>query len=118
MTQGIHRQQRGVACLVTEVIAELAAGKFRATVWLGSDELSVANAHEGVHALDVNKASAHGGQGYGWNRIYLDDIAVPDGITNGKLTYGVTLDCDIVQKYGQGSDWFSACDFIVERIGD
>ena len=78
----------------------------------------MANAHEGVHALDVNKASAHGGQGYGWNRIYLDDIAVPDGITNGKLTYGVTLDRDIVQKYGQGSDWFSACDFIVERIGD
>ena len=37
-----------------------------------------ANAHEGVLALDLNKASAHGGQGYGWNRIYLDDIIVPD----------------------------------------
>ena len=77
-----------------------------------------ANAHQGVLALDLNKASAHGGQGYGWNRIYLDDIIVPDGIRNDSLTYGVTLDSDIVQKYGECSDWFSACDFIVERVGD
>jgi hypothetical protein len=75
-----------------------------------------ANAHEGVLALDLNKASAHGGQGYGWNRIYLDDITVPDDVTNDSLTYGVTLDRDIVQQYDDLSTWFSACDFIVERV--
>ena len=75
-----------------------------------------ANNGEGVLALDLNKASAHGGVGYGWNRIYLDDITVPN--TNGNLTYGVTLDGDVVQQYGKPSKWFSACDFIVERVGD
>ena len=77
-----------------------------------------ANSNEGVLALDVNKATAHGGVGYGWNRIYLDDITVPDNISNGNLTYGVTLDSDIVQQYSENSKWFSACDFIVERVGD
>ncbi|MBO6192047.1 MAG: hypothetical protein J6N98_06570 [Prevotella sp.] len=77
-----------------------------------------ANSNEGVLALDVNKATAHGGVGYGWNRIYLDDITVPHNNTNGNLTYGVTLDRDIVQQYGKPSNWFSACDFIVERVGD
>lgn len=77
-----------------------------------------ANSHEGVLALDVNKASAHGGVGYGWNRIYLDDITVANDITNNKLTYGVTLDSAIVQQYGKPSNWFSACDFIVERVSD
>jgi hypothetical protein len=78
----------------------------------------MANAHDGILALDLNKASAHGGQGYGWNRIYLEDITVSDDIMNDNITYGVTVDRDIVQKYGEGSNWFSACDFIVERIGD
>ena len=78
----------------------------------------MANAHEGVLALDMNKATAHGGQGYGWNRIYLDDIIITDDIANHALTYGVTLDRSIALKYGEGSNWFSACDFIVERIED
>ncbi len=78
----------------------------------------MANAHKGVLALDLNKASVHGGQGYGWNRIYLDDITITDDIPNHALTYGVTLDRSIALKYGEGSNWFSACDFIVERIGD
>ena len=77
-----------------------------------------ANNDEDVLALDLNKASAHGGVGYGWNRIYLDDITVPNDITNNSLTYGVTLDRDIIQQYGAPSNWFSACDFIVERVGD
>ena len=77
-----------------------------------------ANSDEGILALDVNKATAHGGVGYGWNRIYLDDITVANDITNNKLTYGVTLDSAIVQQYGKPSNWFSACDFIVERVSD
>ena len=72
-----------------------------------------ANAHEGVLALDLNKASAHGGQGYGWNRIYLNDITV----TN-TLTYGVTLAPEVALNSAECSNWFSACDFIVERVGD
>ena len=77
-----------------------------------------ANAHEGVYALDINKASAHGGQGYGWNRIYLDDITITDDTPNHALTYGVTIDPNATQNSSEVSNWFSACDFIVERIGD
>ena len=77
-----------------------------------------ANAHEGVLALDLNKASAHGGQGYGWNRIYLDDITITDDTPNHALTYGVSFDRDVAMKNGESSNWFSACDFIVERVDD
>lgn len=77
-----------------------------------------ANAHEGVLALDLNKASTHGGQGYGWNRIYLDDIIVTNDTRNKSLTYGVTFDRDFVMKNGEGSSWFSACDFIIERVDE
>ena len=66
---------------------------------------------EGVYALDINKATANGGQGYGWNRIWLNDVTVYD---NGELTYGVTTRTS--PEYNGG--WFSACDFIVERVGD
>ncbi|MBO4811884.1 MAG: hypothetical protein J5552_10050 [Prevotella sp.] len=77
-----------------------------------------ANAHEGVLALDLNKASAHGGQGYGWNRIYLDDITITNESGNSNLTYGVTLAPDVALNSAECSNWFSACDFIVERVGD
>ena len=63
---------------------------------------------EGVYALDINKATANGGQGYGWNRIWLNDVTVYD---NGELTYGVTCPKD---KYS--GTRFSACDFIVEWV--
>lgn len=64
---------------------------------------------EGVYALDINKATANGGQGYGWNRIWLNDVTVYD---NGELTYGVTTRPN--PHYNGG--WFSACDFIVEWL--
>ena len=41
MTEGVHRQQWGIASLVTKVIAELTAGEFRATVRLCCDKLSM-----------------------------------------------------------------------------
>ena len=66
---------------------------------------------EGVYGLDVNKATANSGQGFGWNRIWLNDVNVYD---NGELTYGVTTRPH--PQYLGG--WFSACDFIVERIDD
>lgn len=38
VAQSVHRQQRGVACLITEVVAELTACQFGATVWLGCNK--------------------------------------------------------------------------------
>ena len=62
-----------------------------------------------VTALDIDKTAANGGQGYGWNRIWLDDITVDD---DGNLTYGVTTR----PNSNYNGSWFSACDFIVERV--
>ena len=70
--------------------------------------------HIGVYALDINKATANGGQGFGWNRIYLDDITV-SGTT---LTYGISTRPKAIVPNDNDSKWFSACDFIVERVGD
>ena len=67
--------------------------------------------HDGVYALDIDKTTANGGQGYGWNRIWLDDITVYE---DGNLTYGVTTR----QNTEYDGSWFSACDFIVERAND
>ena len=69
---------------------------------------------DGVYALDINKARANAGLGYGWNRIYIDDIIVRDGI----LTYGISTRPEFATNDGDMSAWFSACDFIVERVGD
>ena len=65
--------------------------------------------NEGVYTLDINKTTANGGQGYGWNRIWLNDVTVYD---DGKLTYGVTTR----PNSNYNGSWFSACDFIVERV--
>jgi hypothetical protein len=64
---------------------------------------------EGVYILDINKTTANGGQGYGWNRIWLNDVTVYD---DGTLTYGVTTR----PNSNYNGSWFSACDFIVERV--
>ena len=66
---------------------------------------------EVVYALDINKATANTGQGYGWNRIWLNEVTVYD---DGTLTYGVTTR----PNSNYNGSWFSACDFIVERVGD
>ena len=70
-----------------------------------------ASKDEGVYALDIDKTAANGGQGFGWNRIWLDEVTVYD---DGNLTYGVTTR----QNSNYNGKWFSACDFIVERIDD
>ena len=90
-----------------------AMGRTGGNVWfsaLSRFEQRAGN-NEGVYVLDINKATANGGQGYGWNRIWLNDVTVYD---NGELTYGVTTRPN--PQYNGG--WFSACDFIVERVGD
>ena len=90
-----------------------ALGRTGGNVWFSSlcrfEQRAAENA--GVYALDINKATANGGQGYGWNRIWLDVVTVYD---DGTLTYGVTTRPN--PNYIGG--WFSACDFIVERVDD
>ena len=68
-----------------------------------------------VTALDIDKTAANGGQGFGWSRIWLDEVTVCDDDT---LTYGVSTRPEITHSEQINSSWFSACDFIVERIGD
>ena len=90
-----------------------ALGRTGGNVWFSSlcrfEQRAADNA--GVYTLDINKATANGGQGYGWNRIWLDVVTVYD---DGTLTYGVTTRPN--PDYNGG--WFSACDFIVERVDD
>ncbi len=62
-----------------------------------------------VTALDIDKTAANGGQGFGWNRIWLDEVTVDN---DGNLTYGVTT--RLSSNYN--GSWFSACDFIVESV--
>ena len=97
-----------------------AEGDTSGNVWFSalSRFSRMANANEGILALDLNKASAHGGQGYGWNRIYLDDITITNELGNSSLTYGVTLAPEVALNSAECSNWFSACDFIIERVGD
>ena len=70
-----------------------------------------ASNHDFVTALDIDKTAANGGQGFGWNRIWLDEVTVDN---DGTLTYGVTTR----QSSNYNGSWFSACDFIVERVDD
>ncbi len=71
-------------------------------------------AKKNVCGLDITKSTANDGKGYGWNRIYIDDIVV----SNGTLTYGVSTRPEITNYLQIDSSWFSACDFSIERIGD
>ena len=90
-----------------------AMGRTGGNVWFSAlcrSEKRASN-HDGVYALDIDKTSANGGQGYGWNRVWLDDVNVYD---DGSLTYGVTTR----QSTDYNGSWFSACDFIVERADD
>ena len=90
-----------------------AMGKTGGNVWFSAlcrFEQRAGN-HDFVTALDIDKTSANGGQGFGWNRVWLDEVIVKD---DGNLTYGVTTRPN--PQY-DGS-WFSACDFIVERVDD
>jgi hypothetical protein len=90
-----------------------AMGKTGGNVWFSAlcrFEKRASN-HDFVTALDIDKTTANGGQGFGWNRIWLDEVRVHE---DGSLTYGVTTR----QSTKYDGCWFSACDFIVERVDD
>ncbi|MBQ3805822.1 MAG: hypothetical protein II844_08485 [Prevotella sp.] len=92
-----------------------ADGDTGGNVWFSAlQQLQNLSHGEHIYSLDIQKLTANGGQGYGWNRIYLDDITV----SNGTLTYGVTNTTTSTHSDEYVCKWFSACDFIVERIGD
>ena len=90
-----------------------AMGKTGGNVWFSAlcrFEQRASN-DDGVYALDIDKTAANGGQGFGWNRIWLDEVTV---YNDGNLTYGVTTR----QSSDYNGKWFSACDFIVEKVDD
>ncbi len=92
-----------------------AKGNKGGNVWFSAfcrfEERAAAN--QGVYALDINKATANGGRGFGWNRIYIDDIVVDDDTP---VVFGVTTRTDITGTSTSLSKWFSACDFILEKV--
>jgi hypothetical protein len=70
-----------------------------------------------VPALDYFKevSRANQGQGYGWCRLEFNPIIItkPNTIVN----YGVSTDPEFTGGSWLGQ-WFSACDFLIERIED
>ena len=93
VAEGVHRQERGHAGLVTEVILELAAGEFRAGVGFGRDEaglLAVLDvvAHERVGDAGEVGAAAEAGD---------DDIRILAG--HGHLLLGLQADDALVQAH-------------------
>ena len=64
---------------------------------------------------DLDRLYTNKGRGYGWNRVVIDNIRVG---SDGNLTYGITTRPDITGATALGSEWFSACEFVVQRIGD
>ena len=60
-----------------------------------------------------NMAIANGGMGYGWDRISSNSFVITKPTA---VSYGLTSDSDFT---GQGfrGQWFSACDFVFERLG-
>ena len=58
---------------------------------------------------------ANNGKGYGWNRIEFGPIVVTKPHT--MVNYGVTTDPDFTGQTWLG-EWFSACDFIIEKISE
>lgn len=58
--------------------------------------------------------AANNGQGFGWSYIYINDFRVN---TTTWLTYGVTTD-ESITGVPASTGWFSATDFVLEKIGD
>ena len=101
VAEGVHRQQRCIACLVAEVVAELAAGELRAAVRLGSDELDVlaledlvAHEWEG-NAAEVGTAAEAGNHYIGELTCHLHlllSLKADDGL----------VEADVVQHGAEG----------------
>ena len=58
-------------------------------------------------------ARANGGMGYGWNHLEFNPIIITKPFT--AVSYGLTSDPHFTGQTWLG-EWFSACDFIIERL--
>ena len=57
---------------------------------------------------------ANGGKGYGWNRLEFNPIVITKPTA---VSYGLTSDYQFTGQPFRGQ-WFSACDFIIEKISE
>lgn len=65
-------------------------------------------------AQDIKEiVAANNGNGYGWSRLTFEPIVITK--PNTVVSYGVTTDPEFTGQTWLGQ-WFSACDFVVERI--
>ena len=60
-------------------------------------------------------ARANNGKGFGWNSLTFEPIIIKKPYT--VVNYGVTTDPDFTGQSWLGQ-WFSACDFVIEKVGD
>ena len=59
--------------------------------------------------------NANDGQGYGWSYIFLDNIKIHEPSV---IRYGVSTDEKFADTDAPTPGWFSATDFLLERVGD
>ncbi len=59
--------------------------------------------------------SANNGNGYGWSIVSIDSIRVAD---NQKVVYGISSDPAFNGGHRMTGQWFSACEFHLDRVGD
>ena len=59
--------------------------------------------------------NANNGEGYGWSYICLDSIKISEPSI---IRYGISTDERFTDDIAPTNGWFSATDFLLERIGD
>ena len=59
--------------------------------------------------------NANNGEGYGWSYICLDSIKISEPSI---IRYGISTDERFTDNIAPTEGWFSATDFVLERIGD
>lgn len=59
--------------------------------------------------------NANNGEGYGWSYISLDSIKIYEPSV---IRYGISTDERLTDDIAPTNGWFSATDFVLERIGD
>ena len=71
-----------------------------------------------AHLSDSDKRkirNANNGEGYGWSYICVPDIKIFEPSV---IRYGVSTDERFTDEIAPTQGWFSATDFVLERIGD
>ena len=124
VAEGVHGQQWGIACLIAEIVAELATGEFGTALWLGSDELSSlaiedVMAHEGE--CDATEVAAATEAGYDNIRVFTgflhlllcletDDRLMDSHVVEHRTECVLTVRC-------RGGELYCLTDGSAERTG-